>query len=136
MRSMLLMLLMLQAAGNNSCFGPDGEINIPGVTTCTDRSIGRISVSSGLTPDISWASICRAHKLSVYVAATDQPVWDIDGTFTQAFADPVTYGVVPAGVTESHAADALQGGTRYGVRVVRYHETTADSIIGTATFTP
>lgn len=136
MRSMLPVLLMLQAAGDNSCFGPNGEIEIPGVTTCLDHSIGRISVSRGLTPDISWGSICSAHKLSVYVAATDLPVWDIDGTSTQAFQDPVTYGVVPAGVTEVHAAEALQRGTRYGVRLVRYHETTADSIVGTVTFTP
>jgi hypothetical protein len=80
--------------------------------------------------------LLEAHKLSVYVAATDLPVWEIDGTSTQAFQDPVTYGVVPAGVTEVHAAEALQRGTRYGVRLVRYHETTADSIVGTVTFTP
>ena len=49
MRLMLPVLLMLQAAGDNSCFGPNGEIEIPGVTTCLDHSIGRISDLQGRT---------------------------------------------------------------------------------------
>jgi len=135
MRPMLPMLLMLQVGvGGDSCFGPDSGLY--GLNPCSGHSVGQVSVSSGLTPEINWTSDCGAHKLSVYVAATNLPVWGIDGTSTQAFQDPVTYGVVPAGVAEVHAAEALRRGTRYGVRLVRYHETTADSIIGTATFTP
>ena len=135
MRPMLPMLLMLQVGvGGDSCSAWDEVVD--GLDPCSGHSVGQVSVSSGLTPEISWTSDCGAHKLSVYVAATDQPVWGIDGTSTQMFDDPVTYGVVPAGVTEVRAAEALQRGTRYGVRLVRYHGTVDDSIIGTATFTP
>jgi len=105
-----------------------------GPQACTATSVGPITVGSGLTPTISWAASCPAIALAVFSPVTGLPTWELEAD-TKQIPKPVTYGVVPSGVIEVHAAVALQPGAQYNV-LVRLVTTHGDTLGEIDTFTP
>jgi hypothetical protein len=121
----VLLFAIVSAEACDPSTGPD---------PCTASGVGVITISAGTTPSISWAAGCRAERLAVFFVTTGTATWELRAG-RRGIPKPVTYGVVPAGVLEEHAVEALQIGTTYGVFV-----TVATSGGGrasaVATFTP
>jgi hypothetical protein len=92
-----------------------------------------ISVSSSLTPEITWTADCGAQVVAVYETATGLTMWQLEA-LTRGIPKPVTYGRVPLGSKESQPAEDLQPGTTYGVYVALL--VGSDTLAGIVTFTP
>jgi hypothetical protein len=71
--------------------------------------------------------------LVVYPTISGIPVWELSA-HTRSIPKPVTYGVVPTGVTELHTAEVLHSGAEYGVLVTIVAG--IDTLATIATFTP
>ena len=81
----------------------------------TDPSTGcegplQLTTSSGPTPTIDWNPDCPADELAVYEVTTGHTLWALRRA-AQGITPPVTYGTVPLGITEVHAAEPLVLGT-------------------------
>ncbi len=118
-----LMLVASCVAGACSNTGPS--------TSCT--GVPRMTVSAGLTPTISWQTGCPAIELGVYELTTGLTTWALRANL-RPIPTPVTYGIVPVGVTEVHPAAALQPSIRYGVLLSVVVGT--DTATGVQEFTP
>lgn len=98
-----------------------------------------VAASAGLTPTFTWTPACEAVNFetvsfAVFDLTTGFALWSIEAQ-ARRIRPPVTYGVVPTGVKELHAPEALLSGKQYGVFVVAVRG--ADTVKGTAlTFTP
>lgn len=100
---------------------------------CSAAAVGPLTIGAGTTPSISWAASCPAEFLAVIDPASGLPLWQLRAN-TRKILKPVTYGLVPAGVTEEHNAEILQVGISYDVLVSIV--TGSDTLSTLGTFTP
>ena len=98
-----------------------------------------MTVTSGTTPNISWAPSCRASRLIVDPNSDVVDYWVLaTNADTNGLAPPIRYGSRPNGSVTIMSPVPLQEGSAYRVRVLR---ATADTTlpfeaIGGTLFTP
>ena len=111
-----------------------------GLAPCTGEVA--VSVSSGVTPTISWSPACGAMGMQVLSAAQGgAAIWYIatsDGT--NRMGSPVTYGRTPANATVLVAPQRLVVGQSYLAVILRADDPgagqTSISGTGSVSFTP
>ena len=89
-----------------------------------------ITVSSGITPSISWTG-GNARRLTITQASGGGVFWSIEALNSTGFAGPVVHGVVPTLARENTADAALTQGTDYRVNI-----TLVNGTEGTRVFRP
>lgn len=97
-----------------------------------------VTVGAGTAPRFTWTPACRVFFLLVEPAAAGTDLWSIISDGANVIAPPVTYGVVPSGVTESDSPTPLVGGTAYEVYLFRWTGPGSQDgeLVGSSTFTP
>ncbi len=91
----------------------DDSTTPEGLPECTGQVT--VTVSSGTVPTFSWTPACRLGF--VIVEGDGGDMWLVESPESNEISPPVTYGVVPPGTTEIHAAEPLVAGTTYQVYV-------------------
>lgn len=91
---------------------------------CEDDTGVALIVATSPEPRFSWTPTCLAYRLGVS-DSVGVIVWQIDADSGNTMRSGVTYGVVPAGSSETIAAAALTAGHRYAVGLFR---TASDTI--------
>lgn len=89
-----------------------------------------ITVSSGITPTISWTG-GNARRLTITQSSGGGVFWDIEALNAQGFTPPVVHGVVPNTARENSNDVQLTQGTDFRVNV-----SLVDGSEGTRVFRP
>jgi len=99
----------------------EDDVTGPAAECTDDTGIVTVSVSNAAQPVVSWDPACAVAMFLVeedasdqWLISTDDSVWD-DPAQANLIVPPVTYGVVPTGVTAPEPAASLQVGATYEV---------------------
>lgn len=93
---------------------------------CVPEDLVDLTVTVNPTPRFTWSPACLSPRLAV-ADSLGNFVWQIDADSGSTLTSGITYGVVPAGATETIPAATLTAGHRYAVGVYRQVGTT-DSV--------
>ena len=117
------------------------------VTGLNDYCSPNVTISSGATPQFSWAPSCRIAELSVAsgtacqgryecwsIASLGDSVEGVEGRYFErnTMPSPIRYGMVPPGAHELSTVIPLQVGQQYLVTLVRYEDYDGLTRVGVA----
>lgn len=126
--------LMLTLVPLSGC-SEDDPVAPAVVPECTGPVTARVTVGSEVV--FSWSPDCALAGILVEPGDSGADQWMIMSEGANALESPVTYGVVPDGAREIHAAEQLVVGQEYDLYLFRWTGPGPQDAVqaGTATFT-
>ena len=85
---------------------------------CED--IDSITVTAGAELTFAWAPNCRLMGWNIEPVGSGADQWLVLSEGANSISPPITYGVVPEGAREIHAAEALVPGVEYTLYLFKW----------------
>ena len=82
--------------------------------------VDSITVTAGSELTFSWAPNCRLMGWNIEPAGSGADQWLVLSEGSNSIEPPITYGVVPEGAREIHAAEDLVPGTEYDLYLFKW----------------
>lgn len=128
MKRRVVTLSILSAAIITACEDSTGPV--PRENRCETGGV-QVTVTAGPSPELSWDPACSVAVLTVYrqdgpyvwSVGSEQHLWDDDNddpNRANVITPPISYGITPPATEIRRAAEPLESGQTYVVRLSRF----------------